>query len=58
MPPIQDNDLFVLYRDDGTLRKVTIDEMKEVFGGAITGYDGGFSPQNQTLNLDGGFSDG
>jgi len=58
MPPIQDNDLFVLYRDDGTLRKVTIDEMKEVFGEVISNYDGGFSPQNQTLNLDGGFSNG
>ena len=57
MPPILDDDLFVLYRDDGTLRKVTIQEMKEIFGGAV-GYDGGFAPQNQTLNLDGGFANG
>ena len=33
MPPIEENDLFILYRDDDSLRKVTVEQMKEEFGG-------------------------
>ena len=29
MPPIEENDLFVLYRDDDSLRKVTFEQLKE-----------------------------
>ena len=29
MPPIEENDLFVLYRDDNSLRKVTLEQLKE-----------------------------
>ena len=35
MPPIEENDLFVLYRDDNSLRKVTVEQMKEEFGGGV-----------------------
>ena len=31
MPPIEENDLFIVYRDDDTLRKVTLEQMKEEF---------------------------
>ena len=53
---IETNDLFLLYRDDGTHRKVTTEDLKGFILSATGEIDGGFAPDTQTIDLDGGNS--
>ena len=53
---IETNDLFILYRDDGTHRKVTTSDLEDFILSIQGEIDGGFAPDTQTIDLDGGNS--